>query len=151
MIVHRHRWKLKSRRRLPGASLIRRIVQGVLRAERRPASGEINVIFTGRRAMTELHRRALNDSSDTDVMAFPFLPLPGEPKRGLHADIYICVPEAAGNARRFRQSFSMEVIRLLVHGTMHLIGYEDHSVKKRNVMWARQEALLRRLWNNRNF
>lgn len=118
-------------------------VLAALRSEKSKARGEINVILTDRRTITAMNRRFLDHAGDTDVIAFPY------ERTGMadapFGDIYISVPVARDNARRFSDDPRRELIRLAVHGTLHLLGYRDHARKDHADMWARQERLVDRL------
>jgi probable rRNA maturation factor len=118
-------------------------VKATLRSEHSRARGEVNVILTDRATIRRLNRRFLDETGDTDVIAFPYdgPEIPDFP----FGDIYISVPVARENARRFHDEADRELIRLAVHGTLHLLGYEDHSRKDHAEMWKRQELLVARL------
>ncbi len=98
-------------------------------------------------AMRRLNRRATGRRSLTDVLCFA---LP-QPDGGLLGDVYIC-PEAArrwiaNGAERGGATLADELVRLAVHGTLHVLGY-DHPEgrgRTRSSMWRRQERYVRRL------
>src|SRR5581483_11660984 len=129
------------------AALIR-AVQAALRSEKFSAPGDVNVILTDRATIRRLNRRFLDESGDTDVIAFPY-ENHGSPDQPF-GDIYISVPVARDNARRFRDEADRELVRLAVHGTLHLLGYRDHSRKDHAEMWKRQEKLVERLTGKRS-
>lgn len=119
-----------------------RAVTAALRSEKSKARGEINVILTDRANIRRLNRKFLDHKGDTDVIAFPYEnPSAGEP----FGDIYISVPVARDNAKRFHDETTRELVRLAVHGTLHLLGYRDHSARDHAEMWKRQEKLVERL------
>lgn len=124
-------------RPLPEA-LVRRIVETVLRGERRQA--EISVTFLGRDAMRRMNRSALGHDRPTDVVSFA---LPG-PGGRLLGDIYVCPWVAARAARRHRVSARQELIRLVVHGTLHVLGWDHPEGEDRtsSPMWSRQESYI---------
>lgn len=119
------------------AALARRVLaaEGVRHAA-------LSVTFVGRRRIRSLNRRFLGRDRETDVIAFA---LPGAPGP-LVGDVY-CAPEVAARAaRRFGVSPREELRRLVVHGVLHVLGY-DHpagAARTRGAMWKRQERLLRR-------
>jgi len=123
-----------------GAARTAEVVRAVLRGERRRAS--MSVTFVGRDRMRRLHRRHKGSSSATDVLAFR-LPLPGG---GLAGDVYVCVWRARRQARAHGVSTREEMLRLVVHGTLHVLGW-DHpdDARERSGMWRRQERYVRSL------
>ena len=118
----------------------RDVVQSVLRRERRRA--RIAVTFLGPRAMRHLNAQFLQHDYATDVIAFPL----AGPRGALTGDIYICRYAAARNARARRTGVRDELMRLLVHGTLHVLGWEhpEGEARERSPMWRRQEKYLRR-------
>ena len=111
--------------RSPGAprvrSLLTRAARLVPKSEiRNPKSEiEISVLFCGDRRMRTLNRRYRRKDRSTDVLAFP---AGGE----LLGDIVVSIPYASRQARRRGEPASREIDRLLVHGLLHLSGY-DHE------------------------
>ena len=89
--------------------------------------------------MRQLNRRATGRRGLTDVIAYS---LP-QPDGSLLGDIYIC-PEAAGRSNR---NVSEELVRLTVHGTLHVLGYDhpDGPGRMRSRMWRLQERYVQRL------
>jgi probable rRNA maturation factor len=81
---------------------------------------EVSVLFCGDRAMRTLNRRYRGMDAPTDVLAFP------AETGGLLGDIVICVPCASRQARRRGEPAGREIDRLLLHGFLHLSGY-DHE------------------------
>jgi rRNA maturation RNase YbeY len=118
-----------------------RTAASVLRTERRKA--DLSIGFLGRDAMRELNRRWTGHDRVTDVLAFP---LRG-PAGGLVGDIYICRLQAAREAGSRGVPLREELIRLVVHGVLHVLGYDhpEGAERVRSPMWKRQERLVRRL------
>ncbi|HYR46859.1 MAG TPA: rRNA maturation RNase YbeY [Thermoanaerobaculia bacterium] len=123
-------------------ALLARVVRIVLGSKvQGPRSKvEISVLFCGDRRMRSLNRRFRDNDRSTDVLAFPAGPPKPPPsprvRRGgrrrrtaggdLLGDIVISVPYAAREARRHGTPAARELDRLLVHGFLHLCGY-DHE------------------------
>ena len=120
-------------------------VMAVLKSERSKARGEISVILTDRANIRRLNRQYLDHAGDTDVIAFPYERSDAMSGAEPFGDIYISVPVARDNAKRFHDDAERELIRLAVHGTLHLLGYKDHSKRDHAEMWKRQEKLVEKL------
>lgn len=100
----------------------------------------VDVILVDGRTMRRLNRRATGRRGLTDVIAFT---LP-QPDGTVVGDVYIC-PEAA--RQWVARNVEDELVRLAVHGTLHVLGY-DHPAgraRTRSPMWRRQERHVRRL------
>jgi probable rRNA maturation factor len=114
-------------------------VRHVLRAEGVKA-GEISVALVDDDGIAALNQQYLGHEGPTDVISF-HLHEPGDPPLG---DVYVGVQQAARQAAGFGASPADEVLRLAVHGTLHVLGYEHPEGEGREAspMFQRQEALL---------
>ncbi len=93
--------------------------------------------------MRALNRRWHDRDEVTDVLAFP-LPTPGGPLAG---DVYICRWQAVRAAAAHRVALKEELVRLVVHGVLHVLGW-DHPAgpeRVRSPMWRRQERIVSEL------
>jgi len=117
-------------------------VRHVLRAEG-VAAAEISVALVSDDEIAALNRQYLSHEGPTDVISF-HLHDRGEPPLG---DVYVGVEQAARQAAGFGASVADEVLRLAVHGTLHVLGYEHPEGDDRagSPMFVRQEALLREI------
>jgi probable rRNA maturation factor len=136
-------------RRLAG--IARRVL-----AWERAARTRVEIVLLDAPAMRRLNRRATGRRALTDVLSFAF----PQPDGGVIGEVYICPAAAAawlrtagngqrppgrgkGDGGRVRE----EIIRLVVHGTLHVLGY-DHPEgpgRTRSAMWRQQERYVRRL------
>lgn len=105
----------------PSAARVRGVLVRAARAAR-ARGDEVSVLFCADARMRSLNRRYRGKDRSTDVLAFPS----GEAGGGLLGDIVISVPYAAREARRRAEPRAREIDRLLVHGLLHLMGY-DHE------------------------
>jgi len=123
------------------APVVRRVVRAVLEGERRRAV--VSVTFVGRDRMRRLNARYKGHDRPTDVLAFT-LEAPGGPPLG---DVYVCPWVAARAARAYGVSLRQELIRLVVHGTLHALGREhpEGPERVRSAMWRRQERYVEAL------
>jgi probable rRNA maturation factor len=129
-------------RRLPlSSALVRRVVREVLRSERREAL--VSVTFLGRDSMRRLNAEHKGHDNPTDVLTFA---LEG-PAGQVIGDVYICPWVARREARARGISIREELIRLVIHGTLHALG-RDHPEgpeRTRSAMWRRQEQYVESL------
>ena len=111
-----------------------RVAQQVLAWERAPARSHIDITLLSAVGMRRLNRRATGRRGVTDVIAYA---LP-QPDGSLLGDVYIC-PAVAGSRE--------ELVRLAVHGTLHVLGYDhpEGAGRTRSRMWRLQERYVRRL------
>ena len=105
----------------------------------------LSIAFVPRAAIARLNREHLGHRGATDVISFGFSDPTGSGV--VVGDVYICPEIAAENARRHGAGVREELARLVVHGTLHVLGYEHPEGEERTEapMWTRQERLLGRL------
>ncbi|HST61106.1 MAG TPA: rRNA maturation RNase YbeY [Longimicrobium sp.] len=115
-------------------------VRHVLRAEGVEAA-EISIALVSDGEIAALNEQYLSHEGPTDVISF-HLHDAGEPPLG---DVYVGVEQAARQAGGFGAAADEEVLRLAVHGTLHVLGYAHPEGDDRaaSPMFARQELLLR--------
>jgi probable rRNA maturation factor len=120
------------------------IAAGVLRAEK-VKDALLSITFVGNRRIAALNRAHLGHAGPTDVISFGFRrEAEGAPVIG---DVYIGADVARAAARAHRIPVREELARLVVHGTLHVLGYDHPEGVERlaSAMWARQERLLARI------
>ena len=129
-------------RRLPlPRAKVRKIVRAAMQAQG-VGDALISVAFVGVATITRLNRDYLRRNGPTDVIAF------GLERAGRAApvigDIYICPKIAERNARRLRVPIKRELARLVVHGTLHVLGLDhpDDEARGTSPMWKKQERIL---------
>jgi probable rRNA maturation factor len=128
-----------------GRARARQVVESVLRAEK-IRSALVSVAFVSDRTIAAMNKKHLGHAGPTDVISFGFSRL--TPRDSLLiGDLYIAPRVAAQNARSRRRPVREELVRLLVHGTLHVLGYDhpEDEKRERSAMWRRQERLVARL------
>ena len=103
----------------------------------------LSVTFVTDRRIAHLNRQALGRKGPTDVIAFDVSEagLPYD----VVGDIYISIDRARVNSRAFRVNESEEILRLVVHGVLHLVGYSDQGAQAKRRMERAQEIVVKRL------
>jgi len=101
--------------------------------------GQVDLAIVGRRRMATLHRRYLRRRGATDVLSFK-LTAPGE--RRITAQVVVCADVAVAEARRRGLAPQRELMLYVVHGLLHVMGYDDRTPARAAKMRRRQEELL---------
>jgi len=123
----------------PSAAQLRRIVLHTLAQAAPQVAGDVTVLVTGDSTMRGLNRRFRDKDAATDVLAFPLGD--GLAAEEPYGDVVISYETAQRQARKFGAPLGDEMSRLLIHGTLHLCGYDHHE----RAQAARMHALTRRL------
>ncbi|HGY55236.1 MAG TPA: rRNA maturation RNase YbeY [Caldithrix abyssi] len=106
------------------------------RIELQPLS--IQVIFTNDADISALHQNYLSDPTPTDIITFNL----GENDE-IEGEIYISVERAQDQAKVYKVSLAEELTRLIIHGLLHLKGYDDLSDTDRRIMKQKEDELVR--------
>src|SRR6056297_354479 len=91
--------------------------------------GEINFIFTSDKYLLNLNKQYLSHNYFTDIITFN--DVQGNIVNG---DIFISLETVKNNSLRFGVSFEEELSRVMIHGIMHLIGYDDQTEEQKSEM-----------------
>lgn len=84
--------------------------------------GELNFIFCSDDYLLSINQTHLNHDTFTDIITFNYVE-----NDVISGDIFISVDRVKENARNFKVSFSEELNRVIIHGVLHLIGYDDKT------------------------
>lgn len=119
-------------------SLLRRLVRDVLTAEN-VSSAEIELAFVDDPTIHQVNRDHLRHDYPTDVITFPYSEPDEVPLRG---EIVISADHAISQGARFDQAPDRELLLYVIHGLLHLVGYDDHEPADKRAMHKRQAELL---------
>lgn len=124
------------------AARLRAACEATLRAEKVRHAMVSLTLLTPRR-MAAVNREHLGHDGPTDVISFGFRDVQG----AVVGDVYLCPAVAAANAKRFGVPQREELLRLVVHGTLHVLGHDHPEGEARTAspMWRLQERVLRRV------
>ncbi len=103
-------------------------------------SYELGIVFVGIRTMADANQRYLQHSGSTDVITFDY----GSKPNRLHGDLLISVPDAWKQALEFQTTGEAELLRYVIHGMLHLQGFDDQTPSARRQMKVRENQLVRR-------
>ncbi|MGD2144570.1 MAG: rRNA maturation RNase YbeY [Anaerolineae bacterium] len=126
--------------------VLRQAAMATLKHQRVEEACELVVVLTGDEVLQELNRRHRRVDAPTDVLAFPnetkgpFVDAPGLPR--YLGDVIISFPRTMAQAAEAGNELSAELQLLVVHGVLHLLGYDDQWEPARARMWRAQQAVL---------
>jgi rRNA maturation RNase YbeY len=98
---------------------------------------KINLIFCDNDKLNSFKRKYFDDDVLTDIVTFPI-----KNDNDLEAEIYISFEMAKLNADEFNVSLNNELSRLIIHGVLHLIGFNDNTKDARKIMFSKQEEII---------
>lgn len=123
---------------------IETLAQAVVAAAGDP-DAELSLLLVGDRRMRRLNREYRRKDKTTDVLAFPMREA-GGPASSLLGDVVIALPQAARQAKVEGHSLDHELAVLLVHGILHLFGYDhERGESEARRMQRKERAILRAL------
>ena len=105
-------------------------------------AGEINIIFCSESYLLNLNRESLSHNYHTDIITFNY-----REDYIVSGDLFISLPMVKSNSEKYPQLFSpnfeCELCRVMIHGILHIIGYDDVTpYKKKKMRQAENEALM---------
>lgn len=99
----------------------------------------IDYIFCTDEFLLEVNRTHLDHDFYTDIITFPLN------KNPIIAEVYISLERVKENATSYSKSFDDELLRVMIHGILHLVGYEDHDEDDVRVIRKKEEAYMKRV------
>ena len=127
-------------------NLIRKAILHTLKSERCPQDTHVSVAIVADSKIKKLNSRYRGKCSVTDILAFPMheKEFP-QICRSILGEIVISAESAKRQAKSMSIVFDEEIIRLSIHGTLHLLSYTDTSIRDAKKMTTRQEQLVKEL------
>jgi probable rRNA maturation factor len=113
----------------------------VLKREKSKRLG-LSVLVTDDRRIAKLHKDFMNDAAPTDVISFGLPKGSPEARAGHLGDVVVSAQTAKRVSADYDQTPAAELERYCVHGTLHLLGYDDHKPSDHKKMHAAQEKYL---------
>ena len=103
-------------------------------------AGRVSLVLVTDGTIRSLNARHLGRKGPTDVMAFPF----GDSR--FLGEVYVSTDRARAQSRMYAVSYENELSRLMVHGLLHLLGYNDRSTREAAAMHRREDRYLKPEW-----
>ncbi|WP_316816789.1 rRNA maturation RNase YbeY [Pedobacter nyackensis] len=105
---------------------------------------ELNFILCSDEYLLRINQEYLNHDTYTDVITFDN----SEILKTIIGDIFISIERIKENATAFKHTVAQELCRVIIHGTLHLLGYKDKSKAAKTLMTAKEDYYLSKLFNS---
>ena len=105
--------------------------------------GELYYYFCSDEKLLEINRERLGHDFYTDIVTFPMT----DCETVLSSEFCLSVDRIAENAVTFERSYESELHRVIIHGVLHLIGFDDHSEAEEKMMREKEEEALKLLFS----
>lgn len=138
----------RQRTRRIDTAFLRRLTLELLARELRLEDAELGIYLVGAAKMAQVNQTHLQHEGSTDVITFDYSdpsPEPRVPKLSIHGELFVCIDDAILQAGQFRTTWQSEVIRYVIHGVLHLCGYDDLKPAARKIMKRQENRLLKKL------
>jgi len=99
---------------------------------------EIN--FISEKSILDINKTYLKHHYTTDIITFNY----SDVEKKIDGEIFISMDDALSNSKKFKVSFSEELTRLVIHGILHLLGYDDRTITDKKIMKRLENKLLSR-------
>lgn len=107
--------------------------------------GDLTVVLTDDKQLQDLNQEYLGIEAPTDVLSFPASETDPETGRRYLGDILVSTPRAEEQATAAGHTLETELQLLVVHGTLHLLGFDHAKAEEKAQMWKTQSEILERL------
>ena len=114
--------------RIKRSKEVRNLIEKVIRKANK-VPGDLNFIITNDKIVRRLNIEYLDHYYFTDVIAFDY-----SENVVLNGEVYISIDTVKKNAVKYKVSLNSEIIRVIIHGTLHLCGIDDKSSEEKNIM-----------------
>ncbi|MFP3854579.1 MAG: rRNA maturation RNase YbeY [Anaerolineales bacterium] len=105
-------------------------------------TGGLSIKLTDDETMSEYHAQYLGEEKTTDVLSFPLGEIDPDTGMPYYGDILISLPQAQRQAEAAGHPLQAELTLLVVHGVLHLLGYDHADSETQAGMWQKQEEIL---------
>lgn len=125
---------------IPGKRILRRWLESAIREEN-GVPGAINFVICNDEFLFKMNKKYLKQKMLTDILTFPM----AEDGNTVSADIYISIDRVRDNSKKYRQQVKKELARVMIHGILHLMGYDDHTEEGKQKMKEKEDLYLKDL------
>ena len=118
------------------------VAKKVLKGENKERK-TLSLAFVGKDEIRKLNKKFRKKDKPTDVLSFELKELPAQEKNGYLGEVIICPEVVKENAKKYKVTIKEEMLKVFVHGILHLLGYDhERSKKEAEIMEKKQEKYL---------
>ncbi|MFC1780392.1 rRNA maturation RNase YbeY [Patescibacteria group bacterium] len=130
-------------------NIIKQLEELLPKHNKKLENSSISLIIKSEKSIAELNKELFNHKGPTDVISVnsnELTPHSSQPK-ALLGELYICPSKIRSNAKKYKVSYHEELVRVIIHGILHLLGYDHVKAfgESREKMFKVQEALLNKI------
>lgn len=115
---------------------IKRWIQQTVASESKK-TGDINIIFCSDEYLLEVNKQYLNHDYYTDIITFNYN------TDKINGDLFISLDRVADNANQNNVPRETELLRVIIHGVLHLLGYNDKTTKEEKIIRAKEDSCIK--------
>jgi len=123
--------------RLKGWRKIKQLIEKVIAKEHK-ISGDLNFIITNDKNIRSINIEFLEHDYNTDVISFDYCS-----GNVVNGEVYISIDTVRSNSLNYKVSLNNEVLRVIIHGVLHLLGYDDKTEEEKRVMKGKEDLWLK--------
>jgi probable rRNA maturation factor len=123
--------------RLRGWHKVRKVIDRVIR-ENNKTLDDLSFIITDCESVRDINIEFLKHEYYTDVITFDY-----SNENIIKGEIYISIEDVNSNAKKFNTDRNTELVRVMIHGILHIVGFNDQSDEEKSVMRIEEDKLIR--------
>jgi len=116
---------------------IKEVIKELQNFEQGKKCGDLNIIFCNDEYLLSVNNQYLKHNYYTDIITFDY-----SDNQIISGDLFISIDSVKINAEKFKTGFSEELARVIIHGVLHLCGYNDHTEEEKQMMKKNEDLAL---------
>ena len=125
--------------RIKRSKEVKNLIEKVIRKMKK-IPGDLNFIITNDKTVRKLNVKYLSHNYFTDVIAFDY-----SENEILNGEVYISIDTVKKNAIKYKVRLSSEILRVIIHGALHLCGMDDKSKEEKNIMRGLEDKWIKEI------
>lgn len=111
----------------------------ILASHHKKTINSLNIVFVSDEELLEINRQSLSHDYYTDIITFDY-----STDASIEGELYISIDRIKDNAVSFKEPFSRELLRVICHGVLHIVGYKDKTETEKSIIRAKENYYLKK-------